>query len=204
MDKKRRVAVTGLGAITPLGNSVSETWEALKAGKNGIGEITAFDTEKFKAKLAAEVKGFRPEDYLEVNDILRTDRYAQFAAAAAQQAVCDSGIEGKVEAERFAVLFGTGIGGIRTFEAEYAKLLEKGPRRVSPLFIPMMISNMACGLIAMRHDCRGGAMPAVTACCVRLQCNRRSDAVDSPRLCGCSHYRWGGSVHMPICSCGIY
>ncbi len=164
MDKKRRVAVTGLGAITPLGNSVSETWEALKAGKNGIGEITAFDTEKFKAKLAAEVKGFRPEDYLEVNDILRTDRYAQFAAAAAQQAVCDSGIEGKVEAERFAVLFGTGIGGIRTFEAEYAKLLEKGPRRVSPLFIPMMISNMACGLIAMRHDCRGGAMPAVTAC----------------------------------------
>lgn len=164
MDKKRRVAVTGLGAITPLGNSVSETWEALKAGKNGIGEITAFDTEKFKAKLAAEVKEFRPEDYLEVNDILRTDRYAQFAAAAAQQAVCDSGIEGKVEAERFAVLFGTGIGGIRTFEAEYAKLLEKGPRRVSPLFIPMMISNMACGLIAMRHDCRGGAMPAVTAC----------------------------------------
>ena len=87
MDKERRVAVTGLGAITPLGNSVSETWEALKAGKNGIGEITAFDTEKFKAKLAAEVKGFRPEDYLEVNDILRTDRYAQFAAAAAQQAL---------------------------------------------------------------------------------------------------------------------
>lgn len=164
MSENRRVVVTGLGAITPLGNSVSQTWEAMKTGKNGIAPITLFDAEKFKAKLAAEVKGFDPKDHLEVNDVLRTDRYAQFAVVAAQQAVDESGIEGTVQPERFAVIFGTGIGGIRTFEIEHTKLMEKGPRRVSPLFVPMMISNMAAGMIAIRHDCRGPAMPAVTAC----------------------------------------
>ena len=162
--EKRRVVVTGIGAVTPVGNTAQETWESLRAGKNGIAPITFFDTEKFKAKLAAEVKGFDPKDYLEVNDLLRTDRYAQFAVAAAQQAVEESGVEGTVAPERFAVLFGTGIGGIGTFEKEHEKLLEKGPRRVSPLFVPMMISNMAAGMIALRHDCRGAAMPAVTAC----------------------------------------
>lgn len=164
MVEKKRVVVTGLGAVTPLGNTVAETWEGLKTGKNGIGPITRFDTEKFKAKLAAEVKGFDPKDYMEVNEVLRTDRYAQLAVAAAQQAVEESGVTGQVEPERFAVLFGTGIGGISTFEAEHTKLLEKGPRRVSPLFVPMMIGNMAAGLIAIRHDCRGSALPAVTAC----------------------------------------
>ena len=162
--EKRRVVVTGIGAVTPVGNTAQETWESLRAGKNGIAPITFFDTEKFKAKLAAEVKGFEPKDYLEVNDLLRTDRYAQFAVAAAQQAVEESGVEGTVAPERFAVLFGTGIGGIGTFEKEHEKLLEKGPRRVSPLFVPMMISNLAAGMIALRHDCRGAAMPAVTAC----------------------------------------
>ncbi|MBQ8893883.1 MAG: beta-ketoacyl-ACP synthase II [Clostridia bacterium] len=160
----KRVVVTGLGAITPLGNNVKDTWESLKNGHNGIGPITLFDTEKFKAKLGAEVKGFEPKEYLEVNEILRTDRYAQFAVAAAQQAVEESGVKGTVEPERFAVLFGTGIGGIGTFENEHTKLMEKGPRRVSPLFVPMMIANMAAGMIAIRHDCRGSAMPAVTAC----------------------------------------
>lgn len=164
MSENRRVVVTGLGAITPLGNNVAETWQGLRNGKNGIAPITLFDTEKFKAKLGAEVKQFNPREYLEVNEVLRTDRYAQFAVAAAQQAVTESGVEGTVEPERFAVIFGTGIGGISTFESEHAKLLEKGPRRVSPLFVPMMIGNMAAGMIAIRHDCRGSAMPAVTAC----------------------------------------
>lgn len=163
-DTYRRVVVTGLGAITPLGNNVQSTWEGLKTGRNGVGPITQFDTENYKAKLAAEVKSFDPADYLEVNDILRTDRCTQFAVAAAQQAVEDSGVTGTVESERFAVIFGSGIGGIHTFETEHTKLLEKGPRRVSPLFIPMMIGNMASGMIAIRHDCRGSAMPAVTAC----------------------------------------
>ena len=164
MSENRRVVVTGIGAITPLGNNVTDTWVGMKNGKNGIAPITLFDTENFKAKLGAEVKGFDPKEYLAVNDVLRTDRYAQFAVAAAQQAVDESGVEGTVKPERFAVIFGTGIGGIGTFETEHTKLMEKGPRRVSPLFVPMMISNMAAGMIAIRHDCRGSAMPAVTAC----------------------------------------
>ena len=164
MSENRRVVVTGLGAVTPVGNNVKDTWESLKSGKNGIAPITAFDTENFKAKLGAEVKDFDPKEYLEVNDVLRTDRYAQFAVAAADQAAAESGVEGTVVPERFAVLFGTGIGGIGTFEKEHTKLMEKGPRRVSPLFVPMMIANMAAGMIAIRHDCRGSAMPAVTAC----------------------------------------
>ena len=164
MSENRRVVVTGLGAVTPLGLDVKTTWEGLKNGANGIGPITLFDTENFKATLAAEVKGFDPKEYLEVNEILRTDRYAQFAVAAAKQAADDSKIEGNVAPERFAVLFGTGIGGINTFETEHAKLLDKGPRRVSPLFVPMMIANMASGIIAIKHGCKGSAMPCVTAC----------------------------------------
>ena len=164
MNENRRVVVTGIGAITPIGNNAKDTWENLKAGKNGIAPITLFDTSNHKAKLAAEVKNFDPRQYLDVNDIFRTDRYAQFAVAAAQQAVDESGIEGTVEPERFAVQFGTGIGGIGTFETEHTKLLEKGPRRVSPLFVPMMIANMAAGMIAIRHNCQGSAQPSVTAC----------------------------------------
>ena len=164
MGEQRRAVVTGIGAVTPLGNDAAQTWEGLKSGRSGIGPITLFDTENFKAKLAAEVHGFDSKEYMEVNEALRTDRYAQFAVAAAQQAAEESRIEGAVEAERFAVLFGTGIGGITTFEKEHTKLLEKGARRVSPLFVPMMIGNMAAGLIAIRHGCQGPAMPAVTAC----------------------------------------
>lgn len=164
MGEQRRAVVTGIGAVTPLGNDAAQTWEGLKSGRSGIGPITLFDTENFKAKLAAEVHGFDPKEYMEVNEALRTDRYAQFAVAAAQQAAEESRIEGAVEAERFAVLFGTGIGGITTFEKEHTKLLEKGARRVSPLFVPMMIGNMAAGLIAIHHGCQGSAMPAVTAC----------------------------------------
>jgi 3-oxoacyl-[acyl-carrier-protein] synthase II len=164
MSENRRAVVTGIGAVTPLGNTASETWEAMKAGKNGIAPITLFDTTGYKARLGAEVKGFDPTEYMEKIETLRTDRYAQFAAAAAEQAVEESGITGAVEPERFAVQFGAGIGGIGTFENEYAKLRDRGPRRVSALFIPMMIANMAAGLIAIRHDCRGSAMPSVTAC----------------------------------------
>lgn len=160
----RRVVVTGMGAITPVGNSVQECWQNLIAGKNGIGPITQFDTANYKAKLGAEVKNFNPLDYMDKSESLRSDRYAQFAVAAAAQAVEESGICGTVEPERIGVYFGAGIGGIGTFETEHTKLMEKGPRRVSPLFVPMMIPNMAAGMIAIRYDCRGAAMPAVTAC----------------------------------------
>ena len=160
----RRIVVTGTGAITPVGNNAKDTWEALKSGKNGIAPVTFFNTDNLKAKLAAEVKGFDPAEYLDVNEILRTDRYTQLAIGAATQAVKESNIEGNIDPDRMSVIFGTGIGGISTFEAEHTKIIEKGPRRVSPLFVPMMISNMASGMIAIRFDCRGSAMPTVTAC----------------------------------------
>ena len=160
----KRVVVTGIGAITPLGKTVTETWEAMKAGKNGIAPITLFDTTDYKTKLGAEVKDFNALDYMEKSETLRTDRYTQFALIAAEQAVKESGIVGNVTPERFGVYMGVGIGGIGTFETEHTKLMEKGPRRVSSLFVPMMIPNMAAGMIAIKYDCRGSAMPAVTAC----------------------------------------
>ena len=165
MDTKiRRVAVTGIGAVTPIGLTADESWKAMIEGKNGIAPITLFDTANFKTKLAAEVKGFDPHTILEKNDIIKTDRYSMFGLAAAQEAVDDSGILGTVDPDRFAVYFGSGIGGISSFAAEHTKLMEKGPRRVSPYFVPMMIANMAAGMIAIRFNCQGAALPAVTAC----------------------------------------
>ena len=160
----RRVVVTGLGAITPIGNSVEEVWSNLKAGKHGIAPIAAFDTENYKAKVAAEVKDFDPRAYMDKSETLRTDLYAQFAIAAASQAVEESGVIGAVEPDRIAVYFGSGIGGLRTISAEMDKLRGRGPNRVSPFFVPMMIPNMAAGMIAIRYNCRGAAMPSVTAC----------------------------------------
>lgn len=163
-NKVRRVVVTGMGAISPVGNEVSTMWLNLVNGVHGIGPITRFDTADFKAKLAAEVKDFDPRQYMEKSEALRSDRCAQYALAAACQAVEDSGIIGTLAPGRIGVYFGTGIGGIQTFENEHTKLIEKGPRRISPLFIPMMIANMAAGMIAIRFNCQGAAMPSVTAC----------------------------------------
>lgn len=159
-----RVVVTGMGVVSPVGNDVSTFWENIKAGKCGIGPITKFDTADFKVKVAGEVRDFDPRRYMEKLDVLHSDIYTQFAMAAACQAMADSDIEGTVPPERMGVYIGTGIGGIATFMAEHKKLLEKGPRYVSPFFIPMMIANMAAGMISMRFQCRGPAMPAVTAC----------------------------------------
>ena len=160
----RRVVVTGLGIVSPVGNTVDEFWNNITDGVCGIGPITHFDTTDFKAKLGAEVKDFDPKAYMDKAETLRTDRFTQFAIASACQAVEDSGVIGTVEPERISVYFGTGIGGIQTFINEHTKLIEKGPRRVSPYFVPMMIANMAAGSIAIRFNCQGAAMPAVTAC----------------------------------------
>ncbi len=160
----RRVVVTGMGAVTPIGNNVADFWDGLINGKNGIGPITLFDTTEYKAKLAGEVKDFNPRDYMENAEMVRSDRYAHLAMAAACQAVEDSGIIGNVEPERIGVYVGTGIGGMQTFINEMDKLRNKGPRKVSPYFVPMMISNMAAGSIAIRFNCQGPAMPMVTAC----------------------------------------
>lgn len=160
----RRAVVTGMGAISPIGNSVDDSWNSMLAGVHGIAPITFFDTADYKAKLAAEVKNFNPRDYMEKGDVLRSDRYAQFAMASALQAVTESGVIGTLPPERIAVYFGTGIGGIETFSVEHGKLMTRGPQRVSPYFIPMMIANIACGMIAIRFNCQGPALPAVTAC----------------------------------------
>lgn len=160
----RRVVVTGMGAITPVGKNVQECWDNMIAGYNGIGPITLFDTTDYKAKLGAEVKDFNPRDYMEKSDVLRSDRFAQFGVAAACQAVEESGIIGTLPPERLAVYFGSGIGGIRTFTAEHTKLITRGPQRVSPYFVPMLIANMAASMIAIRFNCQGAALPAVTAC----------------------------------------
>ena len=164
MDKGRRVVVTGAGAITPVGKSVEEMWENLLKGKNGIAPITLFDTTEYKATMAAEVKDFDPLRYMNKLESVRSDRNTQFAVAAAQEAMADSGIVGSVDPEKFAVYLGAGIGGIRTLETEHTKLMTKGPGRVSSLFVPMMIANMAAGTLAIRYNCKGPAMPAVTAC----------------------------------------
>ncbi|MBE5949506.1 MAG: beta-ketoacyl-[acyl-carrier-protein] synthase II [Lachnospiraceae bacterium] len=160
----RRVVVTGMGVISPIGNNLEEFWNALLEGKCGIGPITKFDTTEYKAKLAAEVKDFNARDYMEKAEMLRSDLYAQYGLASACQAVEDSKIIGTVEPERIGVYYGTGIGGMDTFMTEHKKLIEKGTRKVSPYFVPMMIANMASGMIAIRFNCKGAAMPSVTAC----------------------------------------
>ena len=160
----KRVAVTGLGVISPVGNDVPTFWNALCSGTCGIGPITKFDAADYPVKLAAEVRDFDPRQYMEKLDILHSDVYTHFAMAAACQAVADSGIAGTLDAERVGVYIGSGIGGIATFMTEHSKLLNRGPRRVSPYFIPMMIPNMASSMIAMRNHFHGPAMPMVTAC----------------------------------------
>ena len=160
----KRVAVTGLGVISPVGNDVPKFWNALCSGTCGIGPITKFDATDYPVKLAAEVRDFDPRQYMEKLDILHSDVYTHFAMAAACQAVADSGIAGTLDAERVGVYIGSGIGGIATFMTEHSKLLNRGPRRVSPYFIPMMIPNMASSMIAMRNRFHGPAMPMVTAC----------------------------------------
>ena len=151
----KRVAVTGLGVISPVGNDKESAWKALKEGKNGISRVTKFDATDFKATLAAEVKDFDPLLYMAKGDLRKNDLYTQYAVAAATQAVEDSGIAGKVDSERLGVYVGSGIGGISTMMTEHSKLLEGGYRKVSPFFVPMMISNIATGTIEIgRASCR--------------------------------------------------
>lgn len=161
---ERRVAVTGLGVVSPIGLDVETTWKAATSGVNGIGRVTRFDITDFKSTLAAEVKDFDPLLYMQKGDLRKNDLYTQFAVAAATQAVEDSGIMGKIESERFGVYVGSGIGGITTMMNNHAALLEGGYRKVSPFFVPMMISNMATGTIAIKFKACGPTVPIVTAC----------------------------------------
>lgn len=159
-----RVVVTGLGCVTPVGNDVASFWESLINGRHGFAEITRFDTSDIKAKVAAEVKGFDPIAYIPKSEARRTDLYAQYAIAAASQAAAESRIVGNVAPERLGVYFGSGIGGITTMITETDKMLHRGPSRVSPFFVPMMISNIASAMIAILFNAQGQNMPVVSAC----------------------------------------
>ncbi|TCT12294.1 3-oxoacyl-[acyl-carrier-protein] synthase II [Natranaerovirga pectinivora] len=162
---KQRVVITGMGAITPIGNDVESFWEGLKAGKVGIDAITKFDTTEFKAKLAAEVKDFNAADYMDRKEARRMDLFSQYAVAAAQEAIKSANIDfEKIDPFRFGVMVGSGIGGLGTIENEAYKLKEKGPNRVSPMLIPLIITNMAAGNIAINFGLKGKCSNVVTAC----------------------------------------
>ena len=168
---ERRVVITGLGAITPLGNNVEEFWKGIKEGKCGIDQITKFDASEFKVKLAAEVKGYNPEDYFDRREAKRLDLFSQYAMVASREAWKDSGLDKETEnMERVGVVVGSGIGGIQTIETENRKCNEKGPDRVSPMYIPMGILNMATGNVAIDIGAKGESMAMVTACASGTHC----------------------------------
>ncbi len=160
-----RVAVTGMGIISPIGNSVSAFWQGLIEGRCGIGPLTRFDAGDYKVKIAAEVKDFDPTQFgMEFSEARRMDLFTQYALAAAHQAMEQSGLLGQVDPHRFGVNISSGIGGINTFFYESEKLLNRGPNRVSPLCVPMMIGNMAAGNAAIKYKAMGDCVPLVTAC----------------------------------------
>ena len=168
---ERRVVITGLGAITPVGNNVQEFWKGIKEGKCGIDEITLFDTTNFKVKLAAEVKGYNPEEYFDRRAAKRLDRFSQFAIVAAKEAWNDSKLDKeKEDMERVGVILGSGIGGLTTMEEDISNLIQKGPDRVSPMFIPMTICNMAAGNVAIELGAKGESISMVTACASGTHC----------------------------------
>ena len=161
----KRVVVTGMGAITPIGNTLSDYWDGLLSGKNGIGPITLFDASRHKCRIAGEVKGFEPHEYMERKQAKHADRFAQFAVAASKQAVADAQFEiNDLNAEQVGVIIGSGVGGLKILEDQQEIYLSRGPSRCSPFMIPMMISNMAAGLTAIYTGAKGPNSCAVTAC----------------------------------------
>lgn len=161
----RRVVVTGLGAITPIGNNVEAFWNGLKEKKVGIGPITYFDTADYKAKLAGEVKDFDPKQHMDPKAAKRMEKFCQFAVCAAKEAIEDAGLNMEQEDPfRVGVSVGSGIGSLQSVEREYSKMLQKGPNRVNPLLVPLMISNMAAGNVSIQFGMRGKCINVVTAC----------------------------------------
>ncbi|WP_193210904.1 beta-ketoacyl-ACP synthase II [Luteolibacter marinus] len=163
---ERRVVITGIGCVSPLGLDLESTWEGMKSGRSGIGRISLLDPEPYECKIAGEVKDFSADQYFKLpKDARRADRYVQFAVAASKMAIEDSGVDvSKIDSRRFGVMVGSGIGGLGTLEREHEVCLTKGPKRVSPFTIPMMISNIASGIISMEYGLHGPNMVIVTAC----------------------------------------
>lgn len=170
-EMKRRVVVTGLGAVTPIGNTVEEFWAGIKTGKVGIGPITKFDTTEYKVKLAAEVKDFSAKERMDFKSAKRMEPFAQYAVAAAKEAFADAGISMEQEDPyRVGVTVGSGIGSLQVVEREYEKIRTKGPSRVNPLMVPLMISNMAAGNISIQLGLKGKCTNVVTACASGTHC----------------------------------
>ncbi|GGN90622.1 beta-ketoacyl-ACP synthase II [Saccharibacillus kuerlensis] len=166
MEQQHRVVVTGMGVVTSLGKDVETFWNSLLAGKSGISKIESFDVSEYPTQIAAEIHDFNPEDYVERKEARKMDRYVQFAYAASTQALQDSGLKigDTVEAERIGVIVGSGIGGLGTWEDQFTTLMQKGPKRVSPFFIPMMIANMGSGDVSIKLGAKGPNTSVVTAC----------------------------------------
>ena len=167
----RRVVVTGMGAITPLGLSVEEFWNGVKEGRTGFGPITKFDTEGYKSTIAAEVKGFDAKNFMDFKAAKRMEAFCQYAVAAAKEALADSGLDmEKEDPWRVGVAVGSGIGSLQAMEREHSKLLEKGPNRVNPLMVPLMICNMASGNVSIQFGLKGKSINVVTACTTGTNC----------------------------------
>jgi 3-oxoacyl-[acyl-carrier-protein] synthase II len=166
MNNNRRVVITGLGVVTPVGNDLETFWKSLVEGKSGIGRIQAFDISNYDCQIAGEIKNFEPKDFFKnAKDVRRTDRFVQLAMAASKMSIQDSGLDlEKVNRERFGTIISSGIGGLKTLEEQFSILMNKGPTRVSAFTIPMLISNMASGVISMEFGLRGPNMCIVTAC----------------------------------------
>ncbi len=164
-DRMKRVVVTGMGAITPIGLNTEEFWESLKAGKTGFSEITQFDTSDFKVKIAASVRGFEGRNYMDVKSAKRMELFCQYAVAAAKEALEQSGIQmDQEDPYRAGCAIGSGVGSLQAMEREHKRLLEKGPGRINPLLVPLMITNMAAGNVSIQFGLKGKSINVVTAC----------------------------------------
>jgi 3-oxoacyl-[acyl-carrier-protein] synthase II len=164
LDKQRRVVVTGLGAVTPIGSTVESFWNNVKEGKNGIKPITAFDTTHYKVKVAAQVDPFDMEAYFSTRELKTCDRFTQFARISAKQAMEDAQLPDTIDYSRFGVIIGSGIGGVSSIESAYQQMLDRGPTRITPYFIPMALANLAAGQVAIDHHAKGYCSCVITAC----------------------------------------
>ena len=198
---KRRVVITGLGAITPIGNTVEEFWNGIKNGTVGIGPITKFDTTEYKVKIAAEVKDFVAKERMDFKASKRMETFSQYAVAAAKEACADAGFEiEKEDPYRCGVIIGSGIGSLQQIEKQYTTILEKGPGRVAPLMVPMMISNMAAGNVSIQLGLKGKCTNVVTACATGTNCI--GDALRAIQY-GDADVMFAGGTESCICPTGI-
>lgn len=198
---KKRVVITGLGAVTPIGNTVDAFWDGIKKEQIGIGAITSFDTSDYKVKLAAEVKDFKAADYMDAKAARRMELFSQYAVAAARQAYEDSGLDiSKEDPYGAGVIIGSGIGSLPALEREYSRLLTKGPTRVSPMFVPMMISNMAAGNVSIQLGFKGKCTNVVTACASGTHCI--GDALRAIQY-GDAVMMLAGGTESSICATGV-